>query len=37
LLVRAFVSTGAGAWGNVAAIALFILTAALLTLFSRRA
>jgi hypothetical protein len=24
LLVRAFVSTGAGAWGNAAAIALFI-------------
>lgn len=37
LLVRAFVSTVAGAWGNAAAIALFILTAAMLTLFSRRA
>jgi hypothetical protein len=37
LLVRAFVSTGAGAWGNAAAIALFVLTAAIQTLFSRRA
>jgi len=30
LLVRAFVSTSAGAWGNAAAIALFIVTAAAL-------
>lgn len=36
LLVRAFVSTSAGAWGNAAAIALFIATAATLA-FSRSA
>jgi hypothetical protein len=34
LLVRAFVSTSAGAWGNAAAIALFIAIAA--TLVFRR-
>ncbi|HEU4644106.1 MAG TPA: hypothetical protein VFS80_00920 [Burkholderiales bacterium] len=32
LLLRAFVSTGVGAWGNAAAIALFIATAASLAL-----
>lgn len=37
LLVRAFVSTSAGAWGNAAAIALFIGVAATLTLNPRRA
>jgi len=37
LALRVFVSPLAGAWGNAAAIALFILTAAMLTLFSRRA
>jgi hypothetical protein len=35
LLVRAFVSTSAGAWGNAAAIALFIVTAAALALQSK--
>jgi hypothetical protein len=38
LLVRAFVSTSAGAWGNAAAIALFIVTAAALAaMHARRA
>ncbi|HJS38859.1 MAG TPA: hypothetical protein VJ789_12115, partial [Burkholderiales bacterium] len=37
LLARVFVSTSAGAWGNAAAIALFIATAATLVLRGRRA
>jgi hypothetical protein len=37
LALRVLVSALAGAWGNAAAIALFILTAAALALFSRRA
>ena len=37
LALRVFVSAPAGAWGNAAAIALFILAAAALALFSRRA
>jgi hypothetical protein len=37
LALRVFVSPLAGAWGNAAAIALFVLTAAIQTLFSRRA
>jgi hypothetical protein len=35
LALRVFVSAAAGAWGNAAAIALFILTAAALTIFHR--
>jgi hypothetical protein len=36
LLVRAFVSTSAGAWGNAAAIALFIVTGVVLALWRER-